>query len=163
MPFLRQTAQDYHEPVIIELGTRTGQSTSAFLAAIETYGGELWSVDIDEAQVPSHWRGLPYWHFLRADDLHPAAQAWLPQRCDILFIDTSHEYGHTLAELRIYAPRVLPGGVVLCHDTQFEPPGHDRGTPDGEVAQALDTYCKEAGLSWENRPGFYGLGTIIQR
>ena len=29
-----------------------------------------------------------------------------------------------------------------------------------EVRQALDAWCAETGLSWENLPGVYGLGVI---
>ena len=39
-----------------------------------------------------------------------------------------------------------------------------QGTPEGEsypeVRQALDEYCAETGLSWENLPGMYGMGVI---
>ena len=35
------------------------------------------------------------WTFIRGDDMHPAVRAKLPAEADVLFIDTSHEYGHT--------------------------------------------------------------------
>lgn len=159
MPFLRETAERYADPVIIELGTRSGQSTSCFLAAIRD-GGHLWSVDVNTPDVPAHWHELPRWHFLRADDVSALARAWLPAQCDILFIDTSHEQEHTLAELRAYAPRVREGGMILLHDTQWVPGDKDLGEPSGPVALALNLYCTETGLLWHNRPGFYGLGVL---
>lgn len=149
LPFLYDSAQG---ATVIELGVRTGNSTAAFLAA----GAEVWSVDTGEPQVPGEWRGNPRWHFLLGDDLHPSVRAALPARCDVLFIDTSHTYEHTLAELRAYAPRAR---LVLLHDTQWAG-GIDIGTPTGPVARALDDYCVEAGLRWENRAGSYGLGVI---
>ncbi len=158
MPFLRETAASYADPVIIELGTRSGQSTAAFLAGLG--GGCLWSVDTDQPDVPAHWHRLPQWHLLVADDVGPQARAWLPARCDVLFIDTSHEFRHTVTELFLYVPRVRPGGVALLHDTQWEYPSTDLGMPAGPVAGALDAYCEVTGLSWENRPGSYGLGVI---
>jgi predicted O-methyltransferase YrrM len=160
MPFLRETAESYGRPVIIELGVRSGQSTSAFLAGIQGNGGEAWSVDVDPPQVPPHWHNLPGWHFLQADDLSAQAQAWLPQQCDVLFIDTSHTVEQTLAELRLYVPRVRKGGIVLMHDTEWEEPGTMLDAPGGWVTQALDTFCAEAGLSWENRSGSYGMGIL---
>src|SRR5690348_17788993 len=54
-------------------------------------------------------------------------------RSDVFFLDTSHEYDHTLAELRAYMPRVAPGGVALFHDTNIIGwPGYDwdSKTPD---------------------------------
>ncbi len=160
MHHLHEMTCSYDKPVIMELGTRTGQSTICFLRGIETVGGELWSTDINPAQVPAHWYDLDFWNFLQADDLSPEADNWLPDTADILFIDTSHEYEHTLAELEIYTPRVNPGGIVFAHDTQFEPPGHDLGKPTGEVAQALNKYCADNGFTWENRAGYYGLGIM---
>jgi cephalosporin hydroxylase len=150
LPFLYENAQGR---TVIELGVRSGNSTAAFLAA----GAEVWSADTQEPQVPGEWRGNPRWHFLLGDDLSPEILAGLPAKADIVFIDTAHTYGHTLAELRAYAPRARL--LVLLHDTQWMN-GIDAGTPSGEVARALDDYCAEAGLRWENRPGSYGMGCI---
>lgn len=161
MPFLKETAESYDRPVIIELGVRSGQSTSALLAGIAGNGGELWSCDIDQPSVPEHWRDLPEWHLLVADDLSPEAQAWLPAQCDVLFIDTSHTVEQTLGELRAYVPRVKPGGIVLLHDTEWAPQGDEQlAEPGGPVAEALNTYCAETGRSWVNRAGSYGMGVL---
>ena len=150
LPFLYDSARD---ATVIELGVRTGNSTAAFLAA----GAEVWSADTAEPQVPAEWRDNPRWHFLCGDDLNEEILAALPAKADIVFIDTSHTYEHTLAELRAYAPRA--GVLVLLHDTQWVD-GRDAGTPSGPVARALDDYCTETGLTWENRPGAYGLGVV---
>jgi cephalosporin hydroxylase len=40
----------------------------------------------------------------------------IPASIDLLFIDTSHLYDHTMAELKRYAPRVRPGGWIVFHD-----------------------------------------------
>lgn len=154
LPFLHDAARDAE--TVINLGVRSGNSDCTFLSA----GAEVWSVDVDEPQVPAEWRSDPRWHFLHGDDLDPGILAALPAQADIVFIDTSHEYEHTLAELRAYVPRARR--VVLLHDTQWLPGGTDAGTPTGPVAQALDEYCAEAGLTWENRPGSYGLGVIAK-
>lgn len=145
--------------VVIELGVRSGNSTVSFLAGLPD-DGELWSCDISPPEVPQEWHSDERWHFFQGDDMNPEIQAAMPAGCDVFFLDTSHEFQHTLAELRAFVPRVRPGGMVLCHDTQFFPPGQDCGEPRGEVAQALNTYCAETGLTWSNRPGYYGLGVI---
>lgn len=179
MPLLRDVARSYKKPVIAELGTRTGQSTSALLAGASASGGHVWSVDLDRVRVPPWWENSGLWSFLVADDMSDEAAAWLPDELDILFIDTSHLYDHTLGELRLYVPRVRPGGTVLMHDVeltreQMLAPGYmelgARGGPQYPVAAALDTFCAEIGLNWTRqteRPApaydhpFYGLGTII--
>jgi hypothetical protein len=150
---------------IIELGVGnpgrgegyTGNSTAAFLAGIElgggSRGGGLWSVDIADPPVPPAWRDLPFWHLLVADDTSEAAVKFCPDGADVLFIDTSHYYDHTLAELRLYVPKVMPGGVVLMHDT-------DNAADWPDVPVALDAYCAETGLDWYGHPGWPGLGVI---
>ena len=160
LPLLYGTAKSYPKVRVLELGTRRGNSTLAFLAAAAAVDGHVTSVDLDrvtdarDGMLP--WRKAPWWTFVHGDDMDSAVQAALPVETDVLFVDTSHEYEHTLGELRAYMPRVVPGGTALFHDTnifvnQSEVP---------PVAQALDDWCAETGLTWENIPGEYGLGRI---
>lgn len=179
MPVLYAWAR--HARKIIELGTRGGNSASAFLAGLEHSGGELWSVDIDMSHVPALFRDLPQWHRIEAPSESAEAIGFCPDDADILFIDTSHLYEHTLAELRYYVPKVKPGGVVFLHDTAQEtlqkgdlPSGsftwgigaeaaltHDAMRHDyPKVSEALDTYCEMTGLTWYDHPGWNGLGVI---
>lgn len=165
LPFLYQTARSYDQVRVLELGSRKGNSTLAFLAAAEETGGHVWSGDIDnvvldpEGMLP--WFPNERWTFTCGNDMDPAVQARLPAEVDVFFLDTSHEYEHTLAELRAYMPRVAAGGVALFHDTNVMGwPGYQWDGDMTPVAAALDEYCAEAGLSWENLPGTYGLGII---
>jgi predicted O-methyltransferase YrrM len=140
--------------VVLELGVRGGRSSAAFLAALEQGDGELWSVDV-AGQPFEHER----WHFVQGDD-RDVADA-LPEAVDVLFIDTSHHYGHTLQELDLYGHRVRPGGVIVCHDTELErPDGAPADDPAFPVSVALDEWCEANGLSWVNTPGCNGLGTV---
>jgi cephalosporin hydroxylase len=142
--------------VVIELGVRSGNSTAAFLAAVEEYGGHVHSVDIGRPPVP--WHGHPQWTFHLGDDL--ALVDELPE-CDVLFIDTSHHYGHTLAELEAFVPKVKPGGIVLMHDTELEQPaGAPVEDPPFPVRVAADEYCAKHDLTVEYVEGCYGLGVI---
>ena len=143
--------------VTIELGVRSGNSTSAFLAAAEMNGGHVWSVDIVPPKVP--WWGHNQWSVLVGDDLDLADD--LPDDVDVLFIDTSHHYVQTQAELELYVPKVKPGGVVLLHDVELEQPdGCPATDPPFPVRVAVDEYCAEHGLSPEYVGGCYGLGVI---
>jgi hypothetical protein len=180
MPLLRGAARRYDRPVIAELGTRWGESTSALLAGASASGGHVHSVDQGPIDVPAWWVKTGRWDFLYADDLSDKAQDFIPAELDVLFIDTSHRYAHTLDELRTYGPRVRPGGMILMHDVELtigqmlaygEPgAGEDATGPEYPVAAALDVYCRDTGLSWtrqSERPNpaadrpFYGLGTIV--
>ena len=167
LPYLHDTAKAYPACRVLELGTRKGNSTLAFLAAVEPTRGHVWSVDIDNVtRVPDGmgpWAGCPLWTFTHGDDLHPAVAAAQPPEVDVLFIDTTHFYDHTLEELRLYAPRVAPGGVILCHDTKLlvwealAGPEPEQVPP---VRRALGDWCAETGRVWEEIPGEYGLGVV---
>jgi hypothetical protein len=190
MPLLRDAARRYDRPVIAELGTRTGQSTSALLAGAAVTGGHVYSVDLDfgpRSGVESGFDRPPWWaqeaglwSARSGSDTSDEAAEFIPAELDILFIDTSHRYQHTLDELKMYVPRVRPGGMVLMHDVELtigqmiiygEPDAReDIHLPEYPVAAALDAYCDQAGLTWtrqterpnpaEGQP-FYGLGTIV--
>jgi cephalosporin hydroxylase len=166
LPFLREQAASRPGCTVLELGTRRGNSTLAFLAGAEAAGGHVWSCDITPADRDPEgmgpWRNDPRWTFTCGSDMDPAVQAQLPAKVDVLFTDTSHYYEHTLAELRVFMPRVSRwGGIALFHDTNLMYwPGHQWDRDVSPVWAALDEYCAETGLSWENLPGVYGLGVI---
>ncbi len=146
LPRLREEACR-ENVVVIELGVRGGNSTAAFLDAAELYEGHVWSVDIDPCPG-EHDR----WTFLHGDDMNPDIIDQLPD-CDVLFIDTSHHYEHTLAELKAYVPKVRDGGVVLLHDSELEVPYMcPPDDPPFPVTAALRTFVAltdpEAQVEW---------------
>lgn len=161
LPFLHEEARNRVNPVVLEAGTRKGNSTLAFLAGIRGGTGHVWSVDVNDVTADPDgmflWRDYPAWTFVRGDDMDLSVQSLLPAQADILFIDSSHEYEHTLDECRAYMPRVTPGGVALFHDTRLMMHREDTEPP---VKRALDDWCRETGMSWEEIPGDYGLGVI---
>ena len=151
---------------VIELGVRRGDSTSAFLAAAQEQGGEVWSVDITPPVVPVEWQGLPFWYPIVGDDLQVSDQ--LPDDVDIVFIDTSHTYEQTKAELELYAGKVKPGGLIVLHDTELQrPAASPESDPDFPVAHAIRMFfCDENKDLWtriEWVEGCYGLGIITVR
>lgn len=159
MPFLHETALEH--PRILELGCRSGNSTMAFLAAAEKNGGHVTSVDINPCPlIPDH----PQRTFIQGDDMEAQACARIHRYhpFDLLFVDTSHYYEHTFRECHQYIPFVRHGGIALFHDTRLfmhphEYEWHENIPP---VRKALNDYCAETGLTWEELPGEYGLGII---
>lgn len=161
---LYDAAVAYPQVSILELGVRWGTSTAMFLAAAEQAGGHLWSVDLvvtpELEQVRERWLASGHWTFVQGNDLE---MTWLVNDdvgFDVLFIDTSHAYAHTLAELRKYVPLVKPGGVVYLHDTKLEAPELVGPQPPFPVARALDEFCAETGRAWTELGAQYGLGKI---
>lgn len=159
LPTLHDAVVDSNAQTVVELGVRTGNSTAALLAGVAKTGGHLWSVDIrlmpQANSQPLARAAGESWTFILGDDLAVADK--LPDEIDVLFIDSSHFYEHTLAELRLYGPRAT---TILLHDTEL---GHPDGAPPEPafpVKKAIEEWCAEAGRSWTNYENCYGLGVI---
>lgn len=161
LPFLRETAGRVNGQMILELGVRTANSTAALLLGAVESGGYLISVDIAQPTYPQWWHETDSWELFVGDDMSEAIRACAPQAVDVLFIDTSHAYEHTLAELRTYGPRVRPGGVILLHDVEVERfPELPGSEPPYPVRLAVERYCADAGLDFTIHRGFHGLAVI---
>jgi predicted O-methyltransferase YrrM len=158
LPRLHAETARYTAPQVVELGVRSGNSTCAFLAAVETVGGLVWSVDPERAHVPPHWFDSDLWTFVQADDLKVVDEA--PQ-CDVLMVDTSHVLDQTRNELAAYAPKVRSGGVVLLHDSELErPEAAPAGDPPFPVALAIREFAEAHDLDVEWVSGCNGLAVI---
>lgn len=141
---------------VIELGTRGGVSTVAWLYGLEDHG-HLWSVDIS----PPPKLTFAHWTFIQGDDCSREVLDQLPADVDVVFVDTSHAYEHTLRELDLYVPRVKPGGRVLLHDTELESPDGLVDEPPFPVKKAVEEFCAAHGLTWTNSPNCWGLGEVV--
>ena len=129
--------------LIVELGTRTGESTFALERVAALYGANLVSVDLNHcARVSSY----PGWEFVQCDDIAFASQ--FPQWCaerggvpaiDVLFLDTSHEFEHTAREIAQWFSYLTARAKVFFHDTHMR-----------RVFRRRDGSC---GLGWDNRRG----------
>jgi predicted O-methyltransferase YrrM len=142
---------------VVELGTRTGVSTVAWLYGLERTGGRLTSVDIDAKPAIGEF---DHWTFIQGDDLDPDVVAQLPDEVDVVFIDTSHLYEQTLRELYLYRWLVRPGGVIVCHDTELPQPEGAAPRPRFPVKTAIQEFVAETGFEWVNVPYCWGLGII---
>lgn len=141
---------------VIELGTCTGNSTVAFLYALEQTGGSLVSVDLETApEIGEH----PHWTFLQGDDTDPQVFAQLDV-ADLIFIDTSHGYRHTLQELYLYSHLVRRPGLMVLHDTELEHPIGEPLKPSYPVKRAVEEFCASEQYEFTNNPACFGLAVI---
>jgi cephalosporin hydroxylase len=119
-------AVDTKPRLIVELGTRGGESTRVLLSAAAVAGATMLSVDIDDCaglDLPHRER----WHFVKGDDVafgRDGFAKWcagmtIEPRVDVLFIDTSHLYEHTKQEIAVWAPLLSANGVMIFHDTNM--------------------------------------------
>ncbi len=135
---------------VIELGTRTGVSTIAWLYALEGKG-KLTSVDLDPKPEIGDY---DHWTFIQGDDLD---MGWL-ESAEIVFIDTSHHYDHTVKELEMY--RHLATKRIVCHDTQLRRPEGSPARPLFPVRTAILEFVERHGFDWIEYPDCWGLGVI---
>lgn len=125
---------------IIELGVRGGVSTWALLDGLPE-NGRMWSVDIDLCVVPPRVSLDARWTFILGDDTDPYVQDDLPRQADLVFIDTSHEYEHTVTEL-LFALTRIPKRILL-HDANW--PGVSRAVSEFLLTHEWEkTYYQEA-------------------
>lgn len=140
-----------YEKVVVELGVRGGNSTTALLAAVNDSGGHLYSVDL----LPSRDRATTYldtepnWTFILGDDMD-IVKSW-NKPIDHLFIDTTHRFEHTLSELREWGKWVKPEGIVTLHDVS-----------ENEVMLAINRFMEENPEKYGCTifPNSYGLGLL---
>lgn len=110
--------------LIVELGVRGGESTFVLERVARLCDSTLVSVDVDPCdQNIKYDKG----YFVQMDDIAFAGQfkKWckekkVKQEIDVLFIDTSHYYEHTLEEIKAWFPLLAPKGTVFFHDTNLK-------------------------------------------
>jgi hypothetical protein len=137
---------------IVEIGSWQGRSTAALaLGSMAGSRQPVYAIDsfvgVPPLDRPTAGGQRPGWkssspELLRANLdsvgvnglVHIIAKASLDAvqeipECDVLFLDSSHDYPGTKAELEAYAPKVRLGGYLACHDCADSDPG---------VVQAVD-------------------------
>lgn len=131
---------------IVEFGVRTGVSTWALLDGLPP-DGRLTSVDIEDVRpdLPDRITNDERWAFIHGDDL----VVTLP-RADLVLIDTTHEYHHTLEELRLAAD-IGARRIVL----------HDWNLPD--VQDATGRFMRDSGYWLQAlEPSEWGLAVLAR-
>jgi predicted O-methyltransferase YrrM len=133
LELLHNIVAETNAQIIVELGTRSGNSTSALVIGAARTGGRVTSVDhgqgSDYSLEPPTWNSLGqaseiireklglgrYWRLVVKDDLQFARD--YDDEIDVLLIDTSHSYEQTRKELEAWGNKVVPGGFIVIHDT----------------------------------------------
>jgi predicted O-methyltransferase YrrM len=116
-------------------------------------GGRLLSIDIDPeaTKFSQEWidrAGLSEIVFLMLSDsaakqtLIDTVSTFEGRMPELILLDSSHQYGHTLRELDLWVPAMEPQSIMLLHDTSaFASDWDPNGT--GGVRKALDDWLPE--------------------
>lgn len=142
---------------IVQCGHYVGYSTLLLGFLLRKMGQKnaLFSIDIDDG-VTSYTRGWVTEAGLEeqvrlcvadsADREGPARAAeyfgGLPPQ--LVFIDSSHQYEHTLKELELWYPALPIGGLLILHDTSQFAAAFD-ATGKGGVFRAVSEWCAVQG------------------
>jgi predicted O-methyltransferase YrrM len=147
---------------IVQLGHYYGYSALLVGFALRAMGAGrpgLVTVDVDPAATAftRAWVGAAGLEGVVAVLAGDSAAPATVERCEralggapeLLLVDSSHAYGHTLRELDLWSPRLPPGSIVLLHDAsvfaqRFDPTG------EGGVRRAIAEWLPR-------RPGWEGM------
>lgn len=129
--------------LIVELGVRGGESTFVFERLAKLISSKFVSVDITDCSTLSSYKD---WLFVQKDDLEFAnkfksycVQHGFEPNIDVLFIDTSHLFEHTVKEIESWFPFLSKGAKVFFHDTNMK---YVYFRKDGSM-----------GIAWNNKRG----------
>ncbi len=107
--------------LIVELGVRGGESTFVLERVAKLCCSTLLSVDIEDCSGLSSYEKS---FFVQEDDIAFArkfnnwcADHGVESKIDILFIDTSHLYEHTVLEIESWFPFLSKKSKVFFHDS----------------------------------------------
>lgn len=123
--FLGQLVFHRRIQTVVELGCFVGWTTAHLALGMQarSSSGRIFAVDYMQEYLDLMKSNLCR-HALdglvtpvRGMSLDPTVLAALPQKVDLIFLDTSHAYPDTLEEVLAYTPRLAPGGYLVMHDS----------------------------------------------
>jgi len=151
--FLGRLAVALRASTIVEVGSFIGWTSAHLALALEFIGhkdGVLHLVEcnagyLDRASANLTKLGLQRWARPHVGfSLDPDLLAKLPEKANLIFLDTSHSYEDTSRELSIYLSRVAPGGCLALHDS-VNAPGVRRAIHELRSACSIHTFATERG------------------
>ena len=117
--FLFPIIKEINNPTILELGVQKGRSTKKFLDICKKNNGKLFSIDIDDC---SNIINDKSWNFYQTrDDNFEYIKSKIPEKIDILFIDTLHEANHVKKLINEYYPIIKKDGFIFIDDISHLP------------------------------------------
>lgn len=106
-------------PIILELGVEKGRSTKKFLQICKQRKGKVFSVDINDCSFVSSDQN---WKFLKTrDDNFEFIKSNIPEKIDVLLIDSLHEAKHVEKLIYNYYPILKNGGYIFIDDISHLP------------------------------------------
>jgi predicted O-methyltransferase YrrM len=119
------------EAVVVEIGSFRGRSTLAIaegldavtrptLIAVDTFGGDPgWENRADPREARAifdrNTAGIEFLRVVQASSIEAAGDL-ADRSVDWVFIDALHDYRSVVGDIRAWAPKLKPGGLLSGHD-----------------------------------------------
>ncbi len=117
--FLIPLVSNIKNPIILELGVENGRSTKKFLDICSNKYGKVFSVDVNDCSSVTNDKN---WKFFKTrDDNFEFIKSKLPEKIDVLFIDSLHEASHVEKLIYAYYPIIKVGGYIFVDDISHLP------------------------------------------
>ncbi len=117
--FLIMQVKDIKKPVILELGVKEGRSTKMFLEICKKNDGKLFSIDRNNY---SNLFNSPNWNFIKSnDDNFDFLKNKLPEKFDVIYLDTTHEANHVEKIFYHYFKKLNINGFFFIDDISWLP------------------------------------------
>ena len=105
------------QPNILEFGVHAGFSTSMFLDVCKLNNGKLFSVDVADY---SNKFNDTNWKFIKSrDDNYEYINKIVPEKVDVILIDTLHKANHVEKILYNYYPKLKKNGLIIIDDISW--------------------------------------------
>ena len=115
LPLIR----DIQQPIILELGVQRGNSTKKLLKLCESNNGHLYSLDVNDC---SNIIKNKKWTFIKSrDDDFEFVNTKIPNKLNVIFIDTLHEAKHVENLIYNYYEKLIVGGYIFIDDISHLP------------------------------------------
>lgn len=124
VPTLFCHAYALNPSIMVEAGVRGDEGSNVALqAAAKPFKSHLIGIDVnDDSRV---YQNIPNATFLQMDDrnfINRFKKMNLPKKTiDFVFIDTSHEYQHTVDEIQVFKSILSENGALGFHDSNVTP------------------------------------------
>ena len=134
---LEKELNEIEKPSILEFGVSSkALSTSIFLNKCIEKNGYLYSVDVVDY---SHHFNSKNWKFIHSsDDNYELIEKKIPEKLDIIYLDTIHTAKHVEKILYHYFDRLKVGGVFVIDDTSSLP--YLKGREKNNFSLELNNY-----------------------
>ena len=146
---------------VVQCGHYVGFSTLLIGFLLRSMGKKnaLFSIDIDAAVTgyTQSWvdrAALNEYVALRvgtssAPSLRETVRAYFSRDPQLVFIDSSHQYTHTLDELDLWYDALVPGGLLVLHDVSVLAQAFDRTNGGGVLTAAREWLGRRQNVTFD--------------